>query len=111
MRIHILENRSARGWAVFGGYWPRGAVRTESFRFTDGAGKQVPVQSEITALWPDGSVKWSRHTARAEAMGEGGELEPGASDAPEGLSVKEKTNMGNTLFGGKSLMKNCLLQS
>lgn len=92
MRIHILENRMARGWTTFGGYWPCGAVRTESFHLTDGTGKQVPVQSEIAARWADGSVKWSRHIARAELLGESGELMPGAADMPEGLAVTEETD-------------------
>ena len=92
MRIHILENRKPFGWAVFGGYWPRGAVKTDSFRLTDGAGTPVPVQSEIAARWPDGSVKWSRHTAPAGALGEGGELAPGAGDAPAGLTLTEEAD-------------------
>ena len=90
MRIHILENRRTRGWTTFGGYWPRGAVQEESFRLTDSTGNPVPVQSEIAARWPDGSVKWSRHTARAEALGESGELTPGAADIPEELAVTEE---------------------
>ena len=90
MRIHILENRKARGWTTFGGYWPRGAVQAENFCLTDSMGNPVPVQSEIAARWPDGSVKWSRHTARAEALGESGELTPGAADIPEGLAVTEE---------------------
>ena len=92
MRIHILENRMARGWTTFGGYWPCGAVRTESFHLTGGTGKQVPVQSEIAARWADGSVKWSRHIARAELLGASGELMPGAADMPEGLAVTEETD-------------------
>ena len=89
MRIHLMENRQARGWAVFGGYWPRGCVQGELFSLTNEAGEPVPLQSEVTARWPDGSVKWSRHIARADRLGEGGELAPGGAEQPRGLTVDE----------------------
>ncbi|MBR3585673.1 MAG: hypothetical protein IKO00_06625 [Oscillospiraceae bacterium] len=89
MRIHLMENRLARGWAVFGGYWPRGSVQENMFSLMDEQGRHVPVQSEITARWPDGSVKWSRHVARADLLGVGGELLPGKAAPAQGLSVKE----------------------
>ncbi|MBQ4226849.1 MAG: hypothetical protein II697_01485, partial [Clostridia bacterium] len=89
MHIHLLENRSARGWSAFGGYWPRGSVRNDSFCLTNEAGRAVPLQSEISARWPDGSVKWSRHLAPADLLGAGGELSPGATSPCAGLSVTE----------------------
>ena len=89
MRIHLLENRQARGWAVFGGYWPRGSVRENGFALRNGQGQPVPVQSEVSARWPDGSVKWSRHTARADLLGPGGELSPGDAAPAQGLTVAE----------------------
>ena len=91
MRVHLLENREAFGWATFGGYWPRGRVGSEAFALQNGAGQPVPVQSEIAARWPDGSVKWSRHTAPAAMLGDGGELIPGEEKAgAEGLTVTEE---------------------
>ena len=92
MRIHLMENRQAKGWAVFGGYWPKGMVREETFRLADAAGNPVPMQSEVSARWPDGSIKWSRHTARAESLGRGGELTPGAAEAPDGITVLEEAD-------------------
>ena len=89
MRIHLLENRSACGWATFGGYWSKGSVKENHFYLKDEAGNSVPVQSEIAARWPDGSVKWSRHIALADKMGERGELEPGKGSDIQGLSVAE----------------------
>ncbi len=89
MRIELIENRKARGWATFGGYWPRGSVREDTFRITGENGNPVRVQSEIAARWPDGSVKWSRHIADAEAIGAGGELAPGGSVPTGGLTVTE----------------------
>ena len=74
MKIHLLENRSPFGWTTFGGYWPEGAVRTDRFTLKNDQGQPVPLQSDITAWWGDGSVRWSRHTASAEALGAGGDL-------------------------------------
>lgn len=89
MRIHLMENRRAKGWASFGGYWPRGAVRKNAFLLTNEAGVPVPVQSEIAARWPDGSVKWSRHIALADQLGMGGELALGGGEQASGLTVRE----------------------
>ena len=83
MKLHLMEHRKAGGWAVFGGYWPEGEVRENAFALLDGQGREIPLQSEITARWADGSVQWSRHTAPAERLGPGGELMPLASGETE----------------------------
>ncbi|MBQ3760496.1 MAG: hypothetical protein II875_00630 [Clostridia bacterium] len=101
MRIHLMENRKARGFTTFGGYWPKGSVRGSEFTYTDANGKDVPLQSEIAAYWPDGSVKWSRHVARAEDMGPSGELSPGNGRKTEGLKLTQ-TPEGWTLEGGNA---------
>ena len=87
MQLRLLENRQARGWTTFGGYWPQGSVRKEKFRLTGEQGKPVQVQSEIAARWPDGSVKWSRHTALADEIGQSCELIPGEGEDGHGLTV------------------------
>ncbi len=89
MRIHLMENRKEKGWAVFGGYWPKGTVREDFFSLVNEAGRPVRMQSEITARWPDGSVKWSRHTARADQLGPGGELTPGGTEQTRGMTVRK----------------------
>ena len=89
MRIHLMENRQAKGWATFGGYWPRGAVHEEGFRLTNEKGDDIPLQSETAARWPDGSIKWSRHIALADQLGCGGELIPDTLGIPQGLTVLE----------------------
>jgi len=49
--------------------WPRGTVaRKTGFALAGADGAPVPVQSWVTATWPDGSVKW---TAHAIPVGEG----------------------------------------
>ncbi|MCR4622590.1 MAG: hypothetical protein K5663_10975 [Clostridiales bacterium] len=92
MQIHIMENRKPRFWASFGGYWPRGAVSECAFTLTNSKGQNVPLQSEIAAWWPDGSVKWSRHIAPAGLMGDICELSHGIAPEPEGLSLSETPN-------------------
>ena len=93
MRIHLIKNRSAAGWTAFGGYWQRGSVRSEAFELRNSRGESVPLQSEIAARWPDGSVKWSRHTARADQLGGGGTLSPGGGcGTPAGLEMAEDGN-------------------
>ena len=99
MHLHLLENRDSFGWATFGGYWPQGAVRENRFQLTNERGEVIDVQSDITARWADGSVRWSRHVVRAESLGEKGELKavPGpfsgkgaAYPESSGLTVDER---------------------
>ena len=80
MKIRLMENRNPLGWSVFGAYWPRGAVQSPRFQLTDSAGRSVPLQSETAARWPDGSLKWTRHFASAEALGREGFLTPAEAD-------------------------------
>ena len=90
MKLHLLENREAIGWTTFGGYWPEGMVRSSSFSLHNADGTSIPVQSEIAARWEDGSVKWSRHTASADALGKEGELQPvEKSDLQGSLNITE----------------------
>ncbi|MEV0272227.1 hypothetical protein AB0H43_25910 [Hamadaea sp. NPDC050747] len=52
-----LEEPRRHG-TTWGVPWPRGTVSADSpFALADG----TPLQSWITATWPDGSVKWSAH--------------------------------------------------
>ena len=76
MHLHILENRKPFGWTTFGGYWPQGTIHENRFMLANGQDEDVAVQSDVTARWPDGSVRWSRHTVLSDALGEEGELIP-----------------------------------
>ena len=89
MKVSLLENRKPWGWASLGGYWPRGEVRNASFSLTDETGRDVRLQSEVTARWPDGSVKWSRHTFLARELGQSGELRNTPGAPVTGLRVTE----------------------
>ena len=101
MKIHLLENRAAFGWATFGGYWPEGEVKTDRFVLKDEQGRTVPVQSDITARWADGSVRWSRHTVYAGALGPGGELTACMEDGDslQGASAEKEFHAEETVDG------------
>lgn len=74
MKLHLLKGRRVYGYVQFGSIWERGKVRGGRFRLHGAQGREVPVQSRITAFWPDGSVKWAAHTADSRLMGEEAEL-------------------------------------
>lgn len=78
IKLHCLENRVASGYMTFGSYWEKGTLAIPNFK-NDGMDsfvlrnenkKSIPVQSRITAWWPDGSIKWAAHTADASKMGQ-----------------------------------------
>ncbi|MCD7806294.1 MAG: hypothetical protein LUH19_03025, partial [Lachnospiraceae bacterium] len=70
MKLHLLENRNVGGYTTFGSVWEKGQVLPESgFVLTGGQGERIPLQSRVTATWPDGSVKWAAHTADSGKMG------------------------------------------
>ena len=60
--FHNLNGRSGKGPVSFGAPWKKGLIRTPFYRLTDGSGRSLPLQSRVTASWPDGSVKWSAHS-------------------------------------------------
>ena len=78
IQLHCLENRVASGYVTFGSYWEKGTLVIPNFK-NDGMDsfvlqnenkESIPVQSRITAWWPDGSIKWVAHTAAASKMGQ-----------------------------------------
>lgn len=78
IQLHCLENRVASGYVTFGSYWGKGTLvipnfkkdQTDSFTLQNEKKESIPVQSRITAWWPDGSIKWAAHTADASKMGQ-----------------------------------------
>lgn len=81
MKLHLLKGRQGGGYATFGTCWNKGEVQGAQFCLTDAAGQEIPMQTEIAARWPDGSVKWGRHTADSGRMGDTVEVTPGAAAA------------------------------
>lgn len=78
IKLHCLENRVASGYVTFGSYWEKGILvipnfkngGMDSFVLQNENKESIPVQSRITAWWPDGSIKWVAHTADASKMGQ-----------------------------------------
>ena len=100
MKIHLLERREKTGWTEFGSCWDRGEVCTPWFEVKDGKGESIPSQSAVTARWPDGSVKWARHTVRADILGSCGTVTPcgKAVTGQPGLEIREEAG-GWTVTG------------
>jgi len=86
MELHLLENRCKGGYVSFGSCWNRGETKSSAFVLRNGKGCEIPAQHEITAYWPDGSVKWACHTADSGVMGDHVTVEPGMP-APVGRGI------------------------
>ncbi len=90
MELHQLEGRIPGGYTTFASVWGAGEVRDRLFRLQNGAGDIIPVQSRVTARWPDGSVKWAAHTADSSRMGGVVSLAAGVgADSVSGITVTE----------------------
>jgi len=73
VQVSFLQGRDEGAKCVtFGVPWAKGEItQAEEYTLTDSMGNAFPLQSAISATWPDGSVKWSRHSANLNkaAMG------------------------------------------
>ena len=94
MKVHCLQGRTASGFVTFGGVWERGEVPAASCRLATSTGQNIPMQSKPMAYWPDGSIKWSAHTADAALLTEGAELLPIPKNAPacEGIRLTKSAD-------------------
>lgn len=77
MPLHFMKNRNLAGkgastFASFSGYWKQGTVKPGTefslFPFSESEKnhenqKSIKVQTIPAAFWPDGSLKWTFHTA------------------------------------------------
>lgn len=80
----------APGYTAFGCMWKQGeCTGNTQYVCHGGGGKEIPLQSRVTAYWPDGSVKWTAHTADVELLGEEAEVLPGNPAAFEGMYCVE----------------------
>lgn len=67
MKLHKLMGTT--GYTTFGCMWEKGSVSPESsYECVLENNEKAALQSRITAYWPDGSVKWTAHTANAEKL-------------------------------------------
>lgn len=86
MILSNLENRMTGGYATFGSVWGKGEVSKKTFALRNERNIFVPVQTRVTAWWPDGSVKWAAHTADSELMGQTITLDAGIEEDEIALS-------------------------
>ena len=90
MKLHPLRSTRAFGYTTFGCMWKRGECTAETeYVCKTKEGVEIPMQSRITAYWPDGSVKWTAHTADATLLGSEIEVLPGNPEVTEGMSCTE----------------------
>ena len=92
IQLHCLENRVASGYVTFGSYWEKGTLSIPNFK-NDGMDsfilqnenkESIPVQSRITAWWPDGSIKWAAHPGHYPARRHGHLRQDHRADQPHG---------------------------
>lgn len=89
MQLHNLSGRMKTGYTTFGAVWEKGRCSKETaFLLYNSRGESIPVQSRVTAWWPDGTVKWTAHTADAESLGDKIKLLP--TDKKKECSLKGK---------------------
>ncbi len=96
MKLHNLGNRPEIGYTTWGCMWDEGTCTEEThYRLKNESGDEIPMQTRTTAYWPDGSVKWTAHTADAAKMGKEvvvlpGEETGGNSPVPEAIEIVEQ---------------------
>ncbi|MCM1145824.1 MAG: hypothetical protein NC407_14090, partial [Lachnoclostridium sp.] len=70
MELHNLRKTKPIGNTTWGCIWTQGECsKATSYVCTGESGGEVEMQTRITAYWPDGSVKWTSHTADAATLG------------------------------------------
>ena len=100
MKLHRLLGE--RGYTTWGCMWQKGECKENAkFSCVAGNGTQVPMQVRNTAYWPDGSVKWTAHTADAALLGDEMEVTMSEEETkPEhGITIQE-TEAGFEIFNG-----------
>lgn len=91
MKLHNLRQTEAAGCTTWGCMWKQGECTEDTaYRCTGEDGGMVELQTRITAYWPDGSVKWTAHTADASKLGRRIEVTAGtACPVQEKITVTE----------------------
>lgn len=64
VQLHWMENRAKPKIVTWGTPWAKGKVyKNDKFILKTKKGKEIPMASSVNAYWPDGSLKWTVHTA------------------------------------------------
>jgi hypothetical protein len=81
--------------------WEKGSCTKETeYQLKNRQKDNLPMQSRITAWWPDGSVKWTAHTADAALLGNEIEVVPGTpSQLKQKIQVMKKDGFMEILAG------------
>jgi hypothetical protein len=109
MKLHNIRSK-ATGYTTWGCMWKQGECKADidlntGFTCTNSKGEKLGVsdlQSRITAYYPDGSIKWTAHTADASKIGGEINMELATNDykGEQGKEIKiqedEKTLVINT---------------
>jgi len=103
MKLHRLLGTT--GYTTFGCMWKRGECSTsDGFVCKNEKGENVELQSRITAYWPDGSIKWTAHTADAEKLGKEVTVNIAKNaEKPSGITL-EKTDDAYIVNNGKYII-------
>lgn len=103
MKLRRLRKDTLSGYTTFGCMWKKGSCSERTaYSCTDSEGRTVPVQSRITAYWPDGSVKWTAHTADSALLGDEIEVLP-KEESAFGTEDSRKRKPESEVFGGELL--------
>ncbi len=90
MKLHPLYNGTASGYTTFGCMWKKGeCAASAAYVCKTKNGDGVPLQSRVTAYWPDGTVKWTAHTADAALLGEEIEVLQGTPGSFPGMTLTQ----------------------
>ena len=105
MKLTRVKERATIGYTSFGSMWEKGKIMPDKAFFTlKGENGNIPVQSRVTAYWPDGSVKWAAHTASADLMGESVSLDLALNqDLGDEIEIKENEGILKVVAGKLSL--------
>lgn len=69
--------KTKTGVTTFGCFWDKGTLAKEDVNRLEvigASGNKVSAQTRITAYWPQGSVKWTAHTALVKDLGDSCEV-------------------------------------
>lgn len=103
MKLRRLRKDTLSGYTTFGCMWKKGScTERTAYSCTDSEGGMVPIQSRITAYWPDGSVKWTAHTAQSALLGEEIEVLP-KEESALGAEDRQTRKPEPEVFGGEPL--------
>jgi len=92
MKLHNLRQSVPVGYTTWGCMWKQGTCKKDTeYECTSALGDAVEMQTRVTAYWPDGSVKWTAHTANAAKLGDGMEVCAG-----KGVQVQDALKLTET---------------